>query len=339
MTQVESTRPLMTKRPPRLRDVSLPGWRRSASRAVIMWALVYGGLRIYWALGDALSPPPTGADLIVLTGWWPVALCAAAAAVVIALRNAPWSRPLAVGAWCVAGALVAASALLLLDVVGTILPGIGVTVHLGAFLSRLTCLAGGVLVGTIALSYQRHWRGACLACGEAASAVRPAPGTGPPRWAWLAAWAAVVGCLVRLAAQLAVGFGGALLEGGGAALGFEVGFLLAGTVLPLALVYPWGREFPTWLPGLAGRRVPRWLVLGPALALGVGMTAYFGVTLVEIAVETFAGTWDPGSGAEPLWFFWLAVPAYFIWGLGLLLAATAYRRATRPPCRFCRSGT
>ncbi len=114
---------------------------------------------------------------------------------------------------------------------------------------------------------------------------------------------------------------------------FEAGFLLAGTVLPLALVYRW--VFPRWVPLLAGRGVPRWLVLGPALGLGVGMTAYFGVSIVRFAVDTLAGTWEQGSGSYPLWFFWVAMPAYLVWGLGLGAAALAYRQATRPPCRTC----
>ena len=301
------------------------------------WALGYGCLRIYWALGRAPSPPPIGTDLIAFTGWWSVGLCVAAAVVVVALRNSPWSRSLAVVAWCVAAALVAASAPLLLDVVGIILPGIGVTVSPAAVISRATCLAGGFLVGATALSYQRHWRGACLTCGSPGETVRCAWRTSPPRWAWLAAWAAVGGCLVRLLAQLAVGFGSELLQGGGAVLLFETGFLLAGTVLPLALVYPWGRVFPNWVPLLAGQGVPRWLVLGPGLVLGVGMTAYFGMTMVQLAVETFTGTWEPGTGSEPLWFLWIAVPAYLAWGLGLGVAGLAYRYATLPPCRSCLS--
>lgn len=117
--------------------------------------------------------------------------------------------------------------------------------------------------------------------------------------------------------------------------GFEAGFLLAGTVLPLALVYRWGRVFPGWVPLLAGLGVPRWLVLGPALGLGAGMTAYFGVTMAWLAVQTLAGTWQQDFGSEPLWFFWLSVPGYLVWGLGLGAAALAYQRATRPPCRTC----
>jgi hypothetical protein len=146
---------------------------------------------------------------------------------------------------------------------GIILPGVGQGVHPVAFVSRAACLAGGALVGATALSYQRHWRGACLACGRTGKAARPAR---PPRWAWLAAWVAVAGCLVRVLARSrwdsAATYCG---RAGGSLLLFEAGFLLAGTVLPLALVYRWGRVFPGWVPLLAGRGVPRWLVLGPAL--------------------------------------------------------------------------
>ena len=42
--------------------------------------------------------------------------------------------------------------------------------------------------------------------------------------------------------QAAVGFGD-LLGAGGPVLGFEASFLLAGTVLPLTLVYRWGGCF------------------------------------------------------------------------------------------------
>jgi hypothetical protein len=132
-----------------------------------------------------------------------------------------------------------------------------------------------------------------------------------------------------------LGFGSNLVPASVSLLLFEAGFLQAGTVLPLALVYRWGRVFPGWVPLLAGRGVPRWLVLGPALGIAAGLTAYFGMGTAQLAVGTLAGTWQQGAGSMPLWFFWVAMPAYLAWGLGLGAAALAYRRATRPPCRTC----
>jgi hypothetical protein len=314
-----------------LGDVTPPGWKRWALPAAVAWALSYGSLRAYWAVtGGAPSPPPADTDLVGFTGWWAVALCAAAAVIVVALGKSAWSLSLTVAAWGVAIALAVASALLLLDVVNLLLPGIGVGVSPGALASRAVCFAGAVLVGSNVLTYQRHWHGACLACGSTPNMVRL---TRPPRWARLAAWAAVAGWLVRILAQVGVGFG-ELAGAVGTLLLFEAGFMLAGTVLPLALVHRWGRVFPRWVPLLAGRRVPRWLVLAPALSLGAGMSAYFGFTLVTIVVDTLTGA-EPGDGSLPLWFFWVAVPGYLIWGLGLGAAGLAYRRLTRPVCRFC----
>jgi hypothetical protein len=110
-------------------------------------------LRVWWALGGAPDFPPIGTDLVAFTGWWSVVVCGAAAAVVLGLRQATWRWPLLVAAWGVSVALVAACAPLLLDIVGLLLPGLGVPFHLVAFLSRAACLAGGVLVGATALSY------------------------------------------------------------------------------------------------------------------------------------------------------------------------------------------
>ena len=116
---------------------------------------------------------------------------------------------------------------------------------------------------------------------------------------------------------------------------FEIGFLLAGLLLPLALVHSWGRIWPRWVPLLAGRRVPRWLLLGPAAAVGGGLVVYFGLGLGQLTVETVTGTWDPGDGSLPLWFYWIAMPAYLLWGAGLLVAMVSFQQRTRPRCPAC----
>lgn len=304
-----------------------------APQAALVWALAYGSLRVYWAAAGAPSFPPLGTDLIAFTGWGAVGLCAAAAGVALALGRASWRWPLLVAAWGVSVGLVVACPLLLLDVVGRLFPGLGLPFHPLAFVSRATCLAGGVLVGAATVAYRRRWRSACLFCGRADSGVRPA--TQPPRWAWWVAYAAIAGWLVRLLAQVAVGFGSSPMQAGGSLLAFEVGFVLAGTLLPLALVHSWGRVLPGWAPLLAGRRVPRWLLLGPAFGIAGGLTFYFGVGIVQLAFETLNGTWDRSAGSLPLAFFWVAMPAYLVWGLALGAAAFAYRRITRPSCRVC----
>lgn len=324
--------PLKPRTP--LGDAQLPGWRRLVFPAAVVWAFGYGAFRIRSALAAGADHSPGPTDLLALPGWWSVALCGAAVLVMVGLKYAPWSRLWAAAGWLVASGLVLASALLLLDVVGILLPGLGVAADLAGFASRAACLAGGLLVGAYTVSYQRHWRGACPACGSTAAQTGPAQ-EDPPLWARVAAGVAMTGWLVRLLAQAAVGLDGELLNGSPAVVLFEAGFMLAGTVLPLALVSRWGRRLPTWLPVVGGRSVPRWLVLGPSLLLGVGMTSYFGLTLVLITTQTLTGTWQGGGSSLPLWFFWVAVPAYLAWGLGLWVGALAYGRATRPPCRLC----
>jgi hypothetical protein len=79
--------------------------------------------------------------------------------------------------------------------------------------------------------------------------------------------------------------------------------LLAGTALPVALVAPWGR------------RVPRWLVLGPALFVGAGLLAYFGVGGFGAMA---AGRVPADRDAQ------LMIGGYTVWGVGLLGAAAAY---------------
>ncbi|MQY08371.1 hypothetical protein [Actinomadura macrotermitis] len=308
--------------------------RRLAGIA-LLWAVLYGAVRGYWQSGhmpDRMSP--VGYDLVAFTGWASVGLCAAAALVSAVLLAAPAGGPgrrvLPFAAWAVGLALVASSAMLLLDVVGLLLPGVGVRFYPLGAASRAACAGMGAAVGLAALSFRRRARGACLTCGKTA----PAPiDRRTPAWAWWAAYLAVAGCLARLAAQLAFD-GGRLVEAAAAPLLFEAGFLLAGIVLPLALVHSWGRVWP--LTG--GRRVPRPLVLWPAAGVSAGLIVYFGLMQLQMISERLQGRnpFPPDGGlALPETFFWLAVPGYLLWGVGLAIATVAFARRTRRPCTAC----
>ncbi|MEV0651176.1 hypothetical protein AB0I28_38580 [Phytomonospora sp. NPDC050363] len=297
----------------------------------VAWALAYGALRAAWALLGAPDLPPMGEDLIVLTGWAPASLCLAAAGIAIGMRLSGNSRVLAVAGTAVAVALLAADALFLLDIVGVLTFGVDTGPELAALASRLGCAVLALLLLASVARYRRGMREACLRCGRTDGWHR---WTAVPRWARAGAWLAVAGCLVRVGAQVAVGFDGMPLQG--SLLVFEGGFLLAGTLLPLALVHRWGRVWPRWTLFLRGRRVPRWLVLGPAAVFAIGLVVYFGIALAQLAVSSASGDFD--GGTLPLAFYWVAVPAYWVWGWGMGAAAVAYFQLTRPACAACGRG-
>ncbi|MPZ96127.1 MAG: hypothetical protein GEU96_14750 [Propionibacteriales bacterium] len=296
-----------------------PGWVRRGPVAVVVWALLYGALRVLWAVSD---PPdrmsPIGRDLL-LDGWWAVLLCGAAAVLAVAMQvpaSTAVRRLLLAGAGVTAAALAMSSALLLLDVVGGLLPGLGVEFFALGAASRAACLTGAVLLAGVAVTYSRRGREACLRCGRVAGRVRS---RATPAWAWWGAYAAVAGCLLRIVAQYALFDDGMVFEVGPALVAFEVGFLLAGVALPLALVHGWGR------------RVGRWLLIVPGVALSAGLVAYFGFGTIQLTVETIRGAEQEWSMA----FMWVAIPSYLVWGLGMGAAALAYFASTQPPCRRC----
>lgn len=300
---------------------------------LVAWALGYGALRAYWAVGHRPYFPPVGGDLVSLSGWGVVGLAAVAALVGLlsGIRSLPavarWSVAIA-GVVSAAG-LVFAPFLLLLDVVALLFPGVGIPFAFAAFASRLGCLAGGLLAGAVSIGLARELRGICPRCGRRTD--KEADGR-TPRWAYAAGYLAVLGCLTRLAAQAWVGFTAvprAYTESAVSGVLFLVAAILAGTLLPLALVHAWGRRLPSWLPLLGGRRVWRWLPLGPGLFVSFGLTAYFGMGLVQLVAEGGYGD----AGGLPAAFFWVAEPAYLLWGLGLLVAALSYRSRTHSACR------
>ncbi|MGW1346973.1 hypothetical protein ACWCOV_38385 [Kribbella sp. NPDC002412] len=272
-----------------------------ARTATLFWAAAYGCLRIWFATGHAPSWKFPGGDLLI-PDWAAVLLCVLSAAAVLALDRRPSSRFLIRTLWALGAAWVAAAAFALLDVVGSVLPGLGLPFDLPGMLSRFAALGGAVLLGRTALTYQRR-----LGPGRSLAEI--------PTWAYVGAWAAVAGCLIRLAAQAVVGFDKTPYGASLSMVLFEAGFLLAGIALPLLLVYRLGRIFP------------RWMLLLPGAALGGGITAYFGVGLLQMIVAAVQGKPVYGDIGLPDAFFWVAVPAYLVWGVGLATATYGFHLA------------
>lgn len=191
----------------------------------------------------------------------------------------------------------------------------------------LAVRASGTIGGGLALWAARseflRLRPTCGHCGGVHGTTAGSRAARVPWWGFAGGYLAVAGLSVRILPQAPdVLFSWA--SGGGGFHLFVVLLLAAGTVLPLALVHRWGRIWPHWVVPWAGRDVPRWLVLGPAVCMGTGLVAYFGAGGIP-AMATSATPADLKAILE--------IGGYTVGGIGLLIAATAYARLTRPPCQ------
>lgn len=288
-----------------------------APRLALVWAVAYCGVRVWFATGHGPEWKFPSGDLLI-PDWLSVVACLVSGAVVVASETWRRSRLMIGVLWAMAAGWVAVAALALLDVIGGVLPGLGIPFDLPGMLSRLGALTGAALLAGIALARQRQLDPTCLRCSGRRLAV-----ASTPIWAVAGAWIAVTGCLIRMGAQAVVGFDLLPYAGGVTVVLFETGFLLAGIALPLLLVYRLGRVFP------------RWMLLLPGAGLGAGITAYFGVLLIQMIADAVQGRATFGGIELPESFFWVAVPAYLVWGVGLALAAAGYHLRTRKPCKSC----
>ncbi|MGC7102194.1 hypothetical protein ACPZ19_46630 [Amycolatopsis lurida] len=281
------------------------------------WTLAYGALRL-------LLPLPGGdrhSDLSAVPGWAVAAVCVLGALAAFAPRA---NRAVLALGWAVAAVLTALGFVLVLDLVAIALPGLELPFALQPFLLRLGCALTGLAFARLTLARQRRLRSACPDCGRIDGVTRLAV---RPRWALVAGYVAVAGCALRFGAQtlwhddLPIGMSAT-------AWVFIVGMLAGGTLLPLALVHRWGEIWPRWVLPLAGKRVPRLVLLIPAALFALGLVSYFGAFgLVELVLRAVSG--EPTENAL---FLWLAVIGYLAWGAGISVAAVAYHARTRPDC-------
>jgi len=68
---------------------------------------------------------------------------------------------------------------------------------------------------------------------------------------------------------------------------------------------------------------------------GTCITAYFGVGLIQMIGSALQGKPGFDGGDLPAAFFWVAVPCYLVWGLGLATATYGYYGRTRKPGKWC----
>jgi hypothetical protein len=115
---------------------------------------------------------------------------------------------------------------------------------------------------------------------------------------------------------------------------FLANFGLVGALLMLGLVQRWGEVFPSWMIGLAGRRVPIALAVVPASIVSV-LFMVGGITIwsdyAQMADAAAANGEDMGIFVGPVLLF----P---VWAVGLAVATLGYYYRRRGPCSVCGRG-
>ncbi|MFE2105659.1 hypothetical protein ACFXAF_07255 [Kitasatospora sp. NPDC059463] len=335
----------------------------AAGRAVAAWGVGYAVFGAGCALGGTPLP---GAPLFgAAAAGWAVAAVGLAAVAAGAALAAGGPRPaLRKVLWGLCGPAGAGAFGLLMDVI-TLLFGQGVDSGPGTAQHLLAALGTGLLAaaarsGAPAVAPADGDPGDP---GDPGGAV-PVPGVAPvpsaaPGAVQLTALAGSAAFVPYVAMKLFWASGGTFAGVSGADLhaaavrngasgiwltleswGLDGTALLAGlgVFLLWGLVRPWGQVFPRWTLPLAGRPVPRWLPLAPAL-LGVGTLAPYGVVGVGWSALATAGVVEVPRGdfptaADTLLVAWIGLGAFAVYGTALAVAARSYwRRTARRPGR------
>lgn len=350
---------------PHLGSLVRRSWPFWVGYTTVVWSLLYGTLGLYWVFDGRGFPfgendphaetsllshvrVATAAPLIAVLG-----LIGTVVALVMVRAPRPAYRRLLLSfAWTTALVLL----FIIPDVRVLIAVAYAPIVLIGApfgwppvdytavalpwsVVNQFICIAGGFAWTVTAVIYQRQTRGACPYCGrqETGAPIWSSPAAAA-RWGrWAVAIAAVVPLFyagIRWAWALGIPLGitteilqelqtsGLWLAGAALAT-----VATGGAVLTLGLIQPWGEVFPTWIPFLAGRRVPLSLAIVPAAFVSCILFSA-GLTAISMRWSDFAdGTWL----ANPLMWF----P---VWGLALGAATLAYYVRRRGQCRWCERG-
>lgn len=227
--------------------------------------------------------------------WWGLALIAALAGLVI------WAVARMRGAE-LAGSFVA-------SLVGVVPAVLSAAAHLLAAVALIaqTALRDGAHRGAFARWVLRHRRAITIVAACCALPYTFA------RLTWLTPWPLLAPEGLDLATTPMVLLTGLSL---GAAM-------LAGGVLTLGLILPWGRRFPRWMAGIGGRPVPIAFAVVPASVV----SALFTAGGIDLVLSVQDGELGDGSAAQILEL--VLVFPFWLWGPLLGLATWGYAMARR----------
>lgn len=290
--------------------------------------MLYAAVHVWWAVAG--EPEFTGrGESFFPGGWVPVvpALLAASVCWVIAMPGIRAGR-LLIGAGTVAGlAMMAYCFLFWVGLAMLLMLPFGVPMSRDDFavlLVRAAGVGGGFLTLWCCRTEFRRISAACDRCGRVHGRSPERRTESSPWWAYAGAYLTVAGLAARLVPAVQEWIATEAVAEGPGGVGFKIFvalLVLSGSLLPLALVHRWGRIWPAWVLPWAGNDVPRWVVLGPGIFMGLGLTLYFGLA----GMTAMAMGRTPPDAA-------LSIGGYTAWGVGLLIASASYYRLTKPPC-------
>lgn len=164
------------------------------------------------------------------------------------------------------------------------------------------------------------------------NAAATVPGVDPPprgvvRAAYASALSGLVGFIpLHLVWALGIPFGADADRfadwydtGGGSYLFLLNALAVLPSVVAVGLVRPWGLRFPAWVPGVAGRRVPRMLMIVPGVGVSVLL---FGYTLFAAVLMVFI--WDSPDAIFAPWTVFYGIAQFLVWAIGLAVATRSY---------------
>jgi hypothetical protein len=204
-------------------------------------------------------------------------------------------------------------------------------------INQVFCIVGGFIWGASALAYFRHTQNTCGNCGRKDATEGPSGATA--KWGKWFTYSAVIMALpygiVRWAWALGIPLGthdssmignvdNAIAE---AILG---GLCIGGGILTLGLIQKWGVIFPRWCFFLAGKQMPIWLVMVPAML----MSAIITITGLKLSPQIILMIVN-GSITSENWGEFVPFLFWLPWGVSLGIATLAYYLKRRGRCKHC----
>ncbi|MFC0469295.1 hypothetical protein ACFFHM_01760 [Halalkalibacter kiskunsagensis] len=205
-------------------------------------------------------------------------------------------------------------------------------------INQVFCIVGGFIWGASAIAYFRLTQNACGNCGRN-DATEGSSAKATAKWGkWFTYFAVIMALpygIVRWAWALGIPLGtnDSSMVGNEDNVRVEAilgGLCIGGGVLTLGLIQRWGVIFPWWCFFLAGKQIPIWFVMVPAMLMSTIIT----ITGLKLSPQIIFMMVN-GSITNENWGQFVPFLFWLPWGISLGIAILAYYLKRRGRCKHC----